>query len=182
MEIERADNSKKMFRGEWGAVNSDQIKFNAQSLERPNEILYYESQTDHLFTQEQNEQVPVSKTPTRTPVPANKSQSTKVNQKTSYTIAEEMARVDPKTKTGNLRDWRYFPSKCIYCYGSGIVKECKHCEKRGYRYCWDCGGKQYNRNGSVCINCAGKGVVTCSDCKGKIYNFKCLHWVMTSFH
>jgi hypothetical protein len=172
---ERSDNSRKTLSGQWGAVNSENIKIYAQWLERPNEILFYESQTNNIFSQIQPEQASVSKTPSKPPI-------TSTNPSKANILKTQIALgLDTRTTGGSYYDWRYKPEKCRHCHGSGIVKVCWNCEKRGYRYCWYCGGKQYNRDGSVCINCAGKGVVTCPYCRGKVSNFKCLHWFIPTW-
>lgn len=67
---------------------------------------------------------------------------------------------------------------CINCNGTGIVKVCKSCNKRGRVHCTQCSGKGYTRDGRTCLNCSGTGIQTCRSCGGKIYNIKCLHNAM----
>jgi Leucine-rich repeat (LRR) protein len=70
------------------------------------------------------------------------------------------------------------PKDCINCEGTGIVKVCKTCNKRGRVHCNQCSGKGYTRDGRTCLNCSGTGIQTCKSCGGKIYNIKCLHNAM----
>ena len=177
IEIKKAGDSKKTYVGEWGAINADHVKFHVQSQDRESEILFYESQTGKLFIQIQSEQSSSKITQNQTEAgnlkpPLNKDDLRKKR------IA---AGIDIKTTEGNLSDWRWRPDKCLQCKGSGIVKVCWNCEKRGYRYCFSCSGKRYERNGTVCINCAGQGVVTCQYCRGQIFDFKCQHWFILTF-
>ena len=67
------------------------------------------------------------------------------------------------------------PKNCINCNGTGIVKVCKICNKKGRIHCKQCNGKGYTREGKTCLNCSGTGIQTCNSCGGKIYNIKCLH-------
>jgi hypothetical protein len=65
--------------------------------------------------------------------------------------------------------------KCLNCRGTGIVKVCTICSKRGRVHCRNCNGTGYDSNFRVCLNCSGKGITTCHACNGKIYNIKCQH-------
>ena len=67
------------------------------------------------------------------------------------------------------------PKDCINCEGTGIVKVCRICNKKGRIHCKQCNGKGYTREGRTCLNCSGTGIQTCNSCGGKIYNIKCLH-------
>lgn len=176
LEIKKADNSKTTHLGEWGAINADHIKFHAQSQDKKSEILFYESQTEHLFIQIQNQQ-----SYDNSNINTSKQEST--NQSLNESVLRKKriaAGIDIKSTEGNLSDWRWRPDKCIECKGSGIIKECWNCEKQGYRECFFCNGRQYNKNGTICTRCAGKGVQTCKYCNGKVYNFRCQHWFIVS--
>jgi tetratricopeptide (TPR) repeat protein len=69
------------------------------------------------------------------------------------------------------------PKDCFNCNGTGVVKICKSCNKKGRVYCRECGGKGYapRENGRRCLNCSGTGIQVCPACNGKIYNIKCRH-------
>ena len=70
---------------------------------------------------------------------------------------------------------------CIRCEGTGVVKVCPICYKRGHVHCKNCKGTGYNYN-KACIECAGKGIVKCYSCRGSIYNIKCRHDVYQFQH
>jgi hypothetical protein len=66
-------------------------------------------------------------------------------------------------------------SDCYRCKGTGIVKVCPICSKRGKVHCKECKGSGFDRNYRKCLNCSGSGITRCHACNGKIYNIKCQH-------
>jgi uncharacterized protein (TIGR02145 family) len=73
-------------------------------------------------------------------------------------------------------------SDCYRCKGTGIVKVCPICSKRGKVHCKECKGSGYDANYRKCLNCSGSGITRCHACNGKIYNIKCQHTVWQFQH